>query len=116
MGGEPSKREKHIAAHNALVRVSRYLGRHRIYLPEAVAESLQKMLTDMRSPVTGFGVYVRFDEAMMSDSTSAQKLDAWSKGWTQLTEEIPKARALLEKELRILLGEAPAPAAVGGAA
>ncbi|WP_285412777.1 hypothetical protein [Variovorax sp. efr-133-TYG-130] len=106
--GEPSKKEKAVAAQNSIARTFRYFDRHRIYLPEDVCNSFDALIREVRSQVIHFNVYIRFDDDFINEHTAQAKMDAWTKSYTVLTEKIPAARRLLEMEFRGLLGE-PAP-------
>ncbi len=105
--GEPPKSEKMKTALDALVRAYRYFDKHRVFLPENVCDSIEKLSKDTRQLMIKFGVHLRSDESTMPDHAIRNKLEAWTKGYESITTEIPKARRLLERELRILLGEVP---------
>lgn len=102
--GEPSKEEKHRTAMGKLVEFFRFFDKHRIYLPEAVCGSLEKLALEVRSHVIKFGVYVRFHEQSLNDYTREQKEKAWNEGWDAIKNQVPQARKLLEDEFRALLG------------
>lgn len=102
--GDPPMEEKHRGVMNKLVEFFRFFDKHRIYLPEALCSSLEKLVLEVRSHVIGFGVYVRFHEDSMNDHTRDQKEKAWNAGWDAIKNQIPPARKALEDEFRLLLG------------
>jgi hypothetical protein len=102
--GEPSKEEKHRIAMEKLVEFFRFFDKHRIYLPEGVCGSLEKLALEVRSHVINFGVYVRFHDQSLNDHTREQKEKAWNEGWDAIKNQVPQARKLLEDEFRALLG------------
>lgn len=104
--GEPPIEEKHRDAMNKLVEFFRFFDKHRIYLPESLCSSLEKLVLEVRSHVIGFGVYVRFHEDSMNDHTREQREKAWNAGWDAIKNQIPSARKVLEDEFRLLLGGA----------
>lgn len=103
--GEPNKREKHRAAMMKLVEVYRYFDKQRIYLPESLCNDVQGLIEHVRSQVTRFGVYVDLDERTFRDRTHEEKLEAWTKGWDVIKDEVPPVRRRLEDEFRKLLGQ-----------
>ena len=107
--GEPNKKEKHITARNRLVDLYRYFDKHRIYLPSELCTALEGLVTDVRSHVIDFGVYVGFDEKTLNDQTYKEKQKAWNSGWDAIKNQIPLARQSLEDEFRSLLGAAANP-------
>ena len=102
--GEPNKEEKHRAAMNKLTDFFRFFDKNRIYLPEELCESLEKLAMQVRSLNIGFGVYVRFNQESMNDHTRENKEKAWNAGWDAIKNEVPRARKLLEDRFRSLLG------------
>lgn len=102
--GEPDKEEKHRVAMNKLVDFFRFFDKQRIYLPEELCESLEKLALEVRSHVINFGVYVRFNEESLNDSTRNNKEKAWNEGWDAIKNQVPQARKSLEEEFRALLG------------
>lgn len=103
-GSEPQMEEKHQGAMNKLVEFFRFFDKHRIYLPEPLCTSLEKLVLQVRSHVIGSGVYVRFHEDSMNAHTREQKEKAWNEGWDAIKNQIPPARKALEDEFRRLLG------------
>lgn len=104
--GEPSKEEKHRIAMNKLVEFFRFFDKNRIYLPEKICGSLEKLALQVRSHVINFGVYIRFNDQVLNDHTLEQKEKAWNEGWDAIKNQVPLARKLLEDEFRALLGVA----------
>lgn len=102
--GEPNKEEKHRAAMNKLVEFFRFFDKNRIYLPEELCESLEKLAMQVRSHIINFGVYVRYKEEVLNDHTRENKEKALNAGWDSIKNEVPKARKLLEERFRSLLG------------
>jgi|SRR3990172_5376452 len=107
--GEPNKKEKHTTAMNRLVDLYCHFDKHRIYLPSELCTSLERLVTEVRSHVINFGVYVGFDEKTLNDQTYKEKQKAWNSGWDAIKNQIPLARQSLEAEFRFLLGAAANP-------
>jgi len=105
--GEPNKKEKFAAAMNKAAEFYRYFDKNRIYLPPAVCARLDEFLRAMRSKVIGFGIYVRLEESEVTGQTFQMKQDAWIKASEYFDTEVPKARTLLEAELRSIIGANP---------
>ena len=76
LAGEPNKREKHQTAMNKLVELYRYFDKHRIYLPETLCVAVEQLVTEVRSHVIKFGVYLTWDDASLQDHTRKEKHDA----------------------------------------
>jgi len=106
--GEPDKKEKHRTAMNQLVKLYRYFDQHRIYLPQEICASLERLIDEVRSQVVNFGVYVDFGKSAINEEFDRKKLDAWNSGWKSIKKEVPVARQSLENEFRVLLGHAAA--------
>jgi len=102
--GEPKKDEKHRTAMTKLVEFYRYFDKHRIYLPVDICMALDKLVTEVRSHVIKFGVYVKYDDNSISDRTREEKQKAWTEGWDAIKNQVPLARQQLEDEFRLLLG------------
>lgn len=102
--GEPTKKEKHAQAINKMVELYRYFDKHRIYLPPEVCDSLHLLITNVRSQVNKFGVWVRLDDRDLSGESYTKKSEAWDSGWDAIKNEVPVARESLENEFRSLLG------------
>jgi len=105
--GEPKKDEKHRSAMTKVIEFYRFFDKHRIYLPEDVCQSLEKLLMDVRSHVIHFGVYVKYHDSSINDRTREDKSKAWTEGWDAIKNQVPFARQQLENEFRLLLGAAP---------
>ena len=58
----------------------------------------------MRKNVIGFGIYVPIDEEGMVGDLLRLKHEAWAKAAKYFDAEVPQARALLEVELRSIIG------------
>lgn len=104
LSGEPDKREKLQKALNKLVELYRYFDKHRIYLPIDVCSALEELIKNVRSQVTKFGVWIRYEDHELSGDSHSKKFDAWTSGWDAITQQVPLARASLENEFRSLLG------------
>lgn len=104
--GEPNKKEKHQKAMNKLVELYRYFDKHRIYLPPEACASLEALVQNVRSQVTKFGVWVRYEDYELTGDSHTQKNDAWDSGWDAIKNQVPIARKSLEDEFRTLLGAA----------
>ncbi len=103
--GEPSKKEKYQASMIKLVDLYRFFDKHRIYLPEHICGTLEQLITDVRSHVTKFGVYLTWDDSSLRDHTRTEKQDAWLGGWDAIKNQIPSVRKNLEGEFRTMLGQ-----------
>lgn len=101
--GEPDKNQKFADAMNAFASFYRYFEKNKIYLPPDLCDQLEKFVSEMRTKVIGFGVYVHRDEDRMDNETSRRKLDAWMATWEYLEKEVPIARQGLENALRKIL-------------
>ena len=102
--GEPSKREKHVAAMSRLTEFFRYFDKNRMYLPLPLCQSMEKLVRDVRQHVIKFGVYVHLEEREpLLAHTQKEKTDAWLAGWEALSTQVPAVRAQLEEEFRALL-------------
>jgi len=102
--GEPTKKEKYGPAMNKAAEFYRYFDKNRIYLPTELCANLEGFLRAMRTKVIGFGVYVGREEEHMTSAALEKKHDAWMKAWEYFDTEVPKARAALEDELRVIIG------------
>jgi hypothetical protein len=102
--GEPPKQEKYVTAMNKSAEFYRYFDKNRIYLPQALCDQLDQFLRGMRSEVIGFGVYASKEDDRIQDTVLDQKYDAWSRAATYFDQEVPKAKAALETELRRIIG------------
>lgn len=102
--GEPDKKEKFTVAMNKAAEFYRYFDKNRIYLPPAVCTRLDEFFSGMRSKAIGFGIYVRLDESQVTGQTFQMKQQAWIKASEYFDTEVPKARSLLEDELRSIIG------------
>ena len=101
--GELSKNEKHVLARNKLADVYRYFDQHRIYLPDTLCDSLEKLIQEIRTIVIEFGVWVPYDHEHLPTHAREQRQAVWEKSWKAIREEIPIARKQLETEFRGLL-------------
>jgi hypothetical protein len=102
--GEPPKHEKYTLAMNKAAEFYRYFDKNRIYLPPALCEQLEAFIRNMRREVIGFGVYVSKEEAYLPEHAIEKKYETWNKASTYFDQEVPKARAALEAELRGIIG------------
>jgi hypothetical protein len=102
--GEPSKKEKYTTALNKTAEFYQYFDKNRIYLPEVVCKLLDQFVRNMRKEAIGFGVYVSYEDSQLPDHAVRQKFEAWQKAWEYFENEVPKARSVLENELRRILG------------
>lgn len=99
---EPDKKQKYIAAQNAIAAYFRFFDQHRIYLSPDLCNTLEKFAREIREPVLRFGMWVRYENP--EGQTAILKNDAWDAAWKKTKEEIPKLREAIEKEFRVLLG------------
>ncbi|TAF99395.1 MAG: hypothetical protein EAZ30_00055 [Betaproteobacteria bacterium] len=102
--GEPNQEEKHRLAMNKLVEFFRFFDKNRIYLPEELCESLEKLAMQVRSHIISSGVYIKYKDETLNDHTRESKEKAWNAGWGAIRNEVPQARKLLEERFRGLLG------------
>jgi len=101
--GEPSKLEKYQEAMNKSTDYFRYFDKNRIFLPADVCEELDAFSQGMRTEAVGFGVWLQTEAQFSGGQFGKEKHDAWQKAWKYFENEAPKARAVLEEELRTLL-------------
>ncbi len=102
--GEPNKQEKYVAAMNSVADFYRYFDKHRIYLPEALCLQIDEYVQEMRSRAIGFGVYVKYDDATITDHAYENKHKAWEQAWEYFQKKVPETKTSLENELRDILG------------
>lgn len=102
--GEPNKKEKYITAMNAMADFFRFFDKNKIYLPEKACDALESFVKEMRHKIIGFGVYVHHEDAEMPAESIEKKHDAWVTAWEYFEKEVPSTRAVLERELRNILG------------
>lgn len=100
--GEPDKKEKYVSAMNAIAEYFRFFDQHRIYISPDLCAQLENLAKNLRTPVIGFGVWVRYDH--LTDISAEQKDKAWNKAWDSLKNDVPHLRAAIEAEFRTLLG------------
>jgi hypothetical protein len=105
--GEPNKKEKYVTAKNSVADFFHFFEKHRIYLPENICKQLENFVRGMRSKAIGFGVYVHYDDDIISLQTLDEKHKAWAEGWEFFEKQVPPARLALENELRGILGAKP---------
>lgn len=105
--GEPSKKEKYLAAINKSAEFYRFFDKNRIYLPATLCQRIDDFLRAMRSKVIGFGVYARQEDTQLSGKALDKKFDAWLEASKYFSTEVPLAREALEEELRTIIGAAP---------
>jgi hypothetical protein len=103
--GEPKKPEKHRNAMNKLVELYRYFEKHRIYLPDQLCAVVEKLITDVRSHVIRFGVYIDWDNVALPAHAQEEKHTAWMSGWEAIKTQVPNVQKTLENEFRVLLGQ-----------
>ena len=101
---EPDEKSKHKSTMTALVGLYRYFGQNRIYLPENVCVSLEKLIRDVRTQVINLGVWVPLGEENLPERSRMEKHETRMKGWNTIKQEIPSAMQALEAEFRRLLG------------
>lgn len=102
--GEPSKKEKYVAAMNKSAEFYRFFDKNRIYLPATLCQRIDEFLRAMRSKVIGFGVYARREDADLPEQSLNKKYDAWFDASEYFNSEVPRAREALEQELRTIIG------------
>jgi FMN phosphatase YigB (HAD superfamily) len=100
--GEPSKKEKYIAAQNAIAEYFRFFDQHRIYLSKGLCEKLESFAKELREPVIRFGIWVRHD--YLADQAAQKKNDDWDSAWKKVRDDVPKLRSAIEDEFRNLIG------------
>jgi hypothetical protein len=105
--GEPSKKEKYLAAMNKSAEFYRFFDKNRIYLPATLCQRIDDFLRSMRSKVIGFGVYARREDAHLSGKALDEKFEAWLDASKYFNSEVPRAREALEEELRTIIGAEP---------
>lgn len=103
--GEPSKEEKYATSMKSITDFYRFFDRHRLYLPPAICEKVDPLIDEMRSKVHMYGTYLSFSNQHMTSETTMEQMTAWREAWEFFKDKVPVARAALEAELRILLGD-----------
>ncbi len=104
LAGEADKKEKYVTAMNASADFYGYFEKHKIYLPEKLCSQVDGFAQEMRKKAIGFGVYVKYDDKAMPDSTYEKKHQKWIEAWEYFDKHAPEARSVLENELRNILG------------
>jgi len=105
--GEPDKNREYVSAINTMAAFYDYFDKNRIYLPEPICEKIESLTKDMRSQVLRMGGYIQFNDDVLGPAAMQKKWDAWESSWTYFQEQAPAARSLLERELRLLIGDEP---------
>ncbi|WP_156472819.1 hypothetical protein [Pseudorhodoferax sp. Leaf265] len=106
--GDRDKRTKYADAMRKLVETARFFDKNRVYFPEALCERMEKLLHDIRAPMSQFGVWLNYSDEELDKEANQRKFDAWTKGFDRIRQDIPAARKALEVEFRALLGEVAA--------
>ena len=106
--GEPGKKEKYVAAQNAIADYFRFFDQHRIYISEDLCGQLESFARELREPVIRFGVWLRHDH--VTGQAAVQKNDAWDAAWKKVREDVPKLRGSIEREFRTIIGSGAAAA------
>ena len=106
--GEPSKIEKYSTAMNAIAAFYRYFDKHRIYLPDTLCKSLEALIKDTRWQIIRMGGYVKYDDASLPREAQDKKFEVWDQAWDHFKKQVPEARAALERELRVIIGDTAA--------
>ena len=101
--GEPTKLEKYQDAMTKARDYFRYFDKNRIFLPAELCSQLDEFLQGMRSKVVGFGVWLQMENQHPPEVTGSKKFAAWLEAGKYFEEEAPRARKLLEDELRKIL-------------
>lgn len=102
--GEPTKKEKHIEANNKLAEVYRFFDKNRIYLPPDICKSLEELISNVRTQVIKFGIWVKYEESQLSPESQERKYADWDAAYEVIKTQVPAARISLEDEFRKLLG------------
>lgn len=102
-GGEPTKLEKYQDAMTKARDYFRYFDKNRIFLPAELCGRLDEFLQGMRTKVVGFGVWLQMERQHPPEVTGNKKFEAWLEAGKYFETEAPKARRLLEDELRAIL-------------
>jgi hypothetical protein len=105
--GEPEKREKYVSAMNAMSEFYRFFDKNRIYLPEPICEAIDSLTKEMRSQVLRMGGYIKYKDDALPPAALEKKWEALDKAWDYFEKQAPAAKSLLEKELRLLIGDKP---------
>ena len=102
--GDPPKSQQYNSAMNASAEFYRFFEKNRIYLPTEVCRQLDEFIRNIRKEMIGFGIYATAEDGYLPESAVQKKYDAWIKVGEYFSNEVPKARELLETELRKLIG------------
>lgn len=105
--GEPSKPEKYAAAMEALAKFFRYFDKHRIYLPEDLCKTIESLSMGMRWQIIRMGGYIKYKDDSLPLPALEKKFEVSDEAWKHFKEQVPIARAALEQELRVLIGDTP---------
>jgi len=102
--GEPSKQEKYASAMDKIAEFYRFFDKNKIFLPAEFCLRTEEFLKKMRKQVISFGVHVSREKDYVLKEESEAKFNAWVEAIDYFDKEVPEARAMLENELRALLG------------
>jgi hypothetical protein len=86
----------------AMLDVSLFIEKHRIYLPERICALLKTFLDIMSKNLTGVGVYSSIKSPIAK--TQADKQEVLAKAYEAFQSDIPAAKRALEDEFRKMLG------------
>jgi hypothetical protein len=103
-GGEPSKLEKYKNAMSKSTEYFKYFDSNRIYLPAELCQKIEDFMQSVRKESVSFGVWLQMEQESSTAVTGKEKFEAWMKAAKFFESEAPKARALLEDELRRIIG------------
>lgn len=98
-GTEP-KGTKYVKAMNKLSDFYQHFETNRIFIPEDLCNKMVTFVDGMRSETIGLGVYYITEKDPV---VNAEMRSAWSKAFLYFREVVPKARKVLEEELRSLI-------------
>jgi len=107
-GGQPSKAAQLQQARSEARAFYMYFDLNKIWLPAAACKQVELFIEDIRSNVETLGVY----EPLIENQSIPQHVREdhsrlLRQASVRFSEEIPKAKELLEAELRRLLGDTP---------
>ena len=100
--GYPGKQAQYKTAMDSIAEYYRFFDQHRIWLPSKLCGPLEEFAKQLRTPTIGLGVYVGIEYP--NADTRKEHAEASKKAWDSIQNEIPRLRAAIEGEFRVLLG------------
>ena len=105
--GEVNKQEQYGSALKAMTSFYQYYEKNRIYLPAPICDEIDSLIKDMRGHVFRMGGYIKFSDDQLPPAALEKVWAARDTTWKYFEEQAPAAKSLLERELRLLIGDKP---------